>query len=58
MTSPDPQKKKCVHTTGQLISECLFGFLDFPKNYRKIWQISAQEHESSWNHQNNGILLP
>ena len=28
---------------GQLISECLLGVIDFPKNQRKIWQISALE---------------
>ena len=26
---------------GQLISECLFDVLNFPKNQQKIWQISA-----------------
>ena len=26
---------------GQLISECRFDFLNFPKKQRKIWQISA-----------------
>ena len=26
---------------GQLISECLLGIIEFPKNHRKIWQISA-----------------
>ena len=30
-------------TKGQLISECLFGVIDFPKKQRKIWQISALE---------------
>ena len=28
---------------GQLISECLLGVIDFPKNQWKIWQISALE---------------
>ena len=28
---------------GQLISECLFDVLNFPKKQRKIWQISALE---------------
>ena len=27
---------------GQIISECLFDFLNFPKNHRNFWQISAQ----------------
>ena len=35
---------------GQLISECLFGILNFPKNQRKIWQISAQESKKWSNH--------
>ena len=28
---------------GQLISECLFDVLNFPKKQQKIWQISALE---------------
>ena len=28
---------------GQLISECLLGVMDFPKNQQKIWQSSALE---------------
>ena len=28
---------------GQLISECLFDFLNFPKNQQNICQISAPE---------------
>ena len=36
---------------GQLISECLFDFLNFPKNHQKIWQISAQEPKKWLNHQ-------
>ena len=31
---------------GQLISECLFDVLNFPKNQQKIWQISAQNLKS------------
>ena len=31
---------------GQTISECLFDFLNFPKNQRKIWQISTPETKS------------
>ena len=42
---------------GQIISECLFDFLNFPKNHRKFWQISAQEHERCWNHQNKDNAL-
>ena len=30
-------------TKGQLVAECLLGVIDFPKNQRKIWQISALE---------------
>ena len=37
---------------GQLISECLYDLLKFSKKNRKIWQISAPEHERCWNHQN------
>ena len=33
---------------SQLISECLFGALNFPKNQRKIWQISALETKKSY----------
>ena len=35
---------------GQLISECLYDFLNFPKNQQKIWQISAQESKWWSNH--------
>ena len=35
---------------GQLISECLFDVLNFPKNQRKIWQISALESKKWSNH--------
>ena len=31
---------------GQLISECIFDFLNFPKHQRKIWQISAPESKT------------
>ena len=42
------QKKRnaFLWTQGQLISECLFDVLNFPKNQRKIWQISAQNLKS------------
>ena len=42
--------KNLVATKGQLISECLFGFLNFPKNQQKIWQISAPE-TTKWSNQ-------
>ena len=35
---------------GQLISECLFDVLNFPKKQRKIWQISALESKKWSNH--------
>ena len=35
---------------GQIISECLFDVLDFPKNQRKIWQISALVSKKWSNH--------
>ena len=38
---------------GELISECLFDFLNFPKNHRKIWQISAQGSKKWSNHKRN-----
>ena len=48
---------KIAYFRGQIISECLFDFLNFPKNHRKIWHISAQEHERCWNHQNKDNAL-
>ena len=35
---------------GQIISECLLMFLNFPKNQWKIWQISAPESKKWSNH--------
>ena len=43
-----------VHAKGQLISECLFGVLKFPKNQRKIWQISVLENKKWSNQQSRG----
>ena len=40
-----------LYPNGQLISECLFGVLNFPKNQRKIWQISAPEAKKWSNHE-------
>ena len=37
-------------TKGQLISECLFDVLNFPKHRRKIRQISALESKKWSNH--------
>ena len=42
---------------GQLISECLFDILNFAKNQRKIWQISALEYRKGSNQQNKGTFL-
>ena len=35
---------------GHLISECSLDLLNFPKNQRKIWQISALEYKKWSNH--------
>ena len=37
-------------TKGQVISECLFDVLNFPKTQRKILQISALEYKKWSNH--------
>ena len=42
---------------GQLISECLLGVIDFPKNQRKIWQISALESKKWSNQQSKSTFL-
>ena len=42
---------------GQLISECIFGVLNFPKTQRKIWQISALETKKGSNQQSKGNFL-
>ena len=39
---------------GQLISECLFDVLNFPKDQRKFWKISALECKKSSNQKNKG----
>ena len=38
------------NTEGQIISECLFDFINFQKNQRKFWQNSAPESKKWWNH--------
>ena len=48
--SPDDMAK------GQLISECLFDDLNFPKKQRKIWQISALESKKVVKSQDKGTL--
>ena len=42
---------------GQLISECLLGVIDFPKNQQKSWQISALESKKWSNQQSKGTFL-
>ena len=41
----------------QLISECLLGVIDFPKNQQKIWQISALESKKWSNQQSKSIFI-
>ena len=43
---------------GQLISECLFDILNFPKHQWKFWQISTLEYKKWSNQQNKGTFLP
>ena len=44
-------------TKGQLISESLFGVLNFPKKQRKIQQISALETKNWSKQQSKGTFL-
>ena len=46
-----------VISKGQLISKCLLGVIDFPKNQRKIWQISALESKNGSNQQGKSTFL-
>ena len=41
---------------GQLISECLFDFVNFPKKQRNIWQISALVYKKWSKQQNKGTF--
>ena len=43
---------------GQLISECLYNALNFPKKPTKIWQTSALEYKKWSNEQNKGMYFP
>ena len=43
-------KSTYLSIKGQLISECLFDVLNFPKKQPKIWQISALESKKWSNH--------
>ena len=45
-----------IHTKGQLNSERIFDFSNFPKNQQKICQISALESEKWSNQQDNTIM--
>ena len=46
-----PRAKLSAHgPKGQLMSECPFEILDFPKIPQKIWQISALESGKWSNH--------
>ena len=57
-------KPQCSHSLGlflkilkgQLISECLLSVLDFPKNQRKFWQISALESKK-WSNQQSKFFV-
>ena len=42
---------------GQLMSECLFDFLNFPKNQQKIWQISVPGSKKGSNQQSKDPFL-
>ena len=46
-----------LESKGQLISECLLGVIDFPKNQWKIWQISALESKKWSNQQSKSTFL-
>ena len=48
-----PNCKVLIIVKGQIISECLFDFLNFPKEHQKIRQISAQESKKWSNHKKN-----
>ena len=46
----DPEDLETEGYKGQLISECLFDVINFQKNQRKTWQISALESKKLSNH--------
>ena len=59
-TSSGGKKKffvKLQETKGQLISECICGVLNFPKNQRKIWEISVIETKKYSNQHSEGTFL-
>ena len=45
-----PSSHLLLMAKGQLISECLFDILNFPKNKQKVWKISASESKKRSNH--------
>ena len=49
--------RKIKVALGQLISEWLFGVLNFTKKQRKIWWISAQESKKWSNQKDKGKFL-
>ena len=60
MKHPSTDKNGCLKfesIKGHLISECLLGVIDFPKNQQKIWQISALESEKWSNQQSKCTFL-
>ena len=46
-----------IENKGQLISDCPLGVIDFPKNQRNIWQVSALESKKWSNQQNKSTFL-
>ena len=49
-------KYRAMHK-GQLISECRFDVLNFPKNQWKHLTTSVLESKKGWNQQNKGFVL-
>ena len=53
----EAQYSKLTESKGQLISEWLFDFLNFPKNQGKIWWISTLESIQWSNQKDKGTTL-
>ena len=49
--------QKYFDPKGQLISEGLFGLINYPKNQWKIWKISALETKKWSNQQSKATFL-
>ena len=49
--------KEALEVKGQLISECLFDILNFPKKQQKNGKYSAPESKKWSNQQNKGTFL-